>query len=183
MRPTHWSAPTSQKQTYLRLEAQAWKLYKAALPDPRVAPFTPEMAVLHVLAERIRSLTKPPDVSAVLEQIETLLDESIIGHAIRTPITEDFAGLFDLRTIDFDKLSAAFRKGQKRIKVQLLRAKVEQELGEMIRRNPTRADMLERFQTMIAEYNAGSATVEQLFEQLLDFVRRMTEEEQRAARE
>ncbi len=43
--------------------------------------------------------------------------------------------------------------------------------------------MLERFQSMIAEYNAGSATVEQLFQQLMDFVRSMSDEEQRAARE
>jgi type I restriction enzyme R subunit len=173
----------AQKQTYLRLEAQAWKLYKAALPDPRAAPLTADIAVLHVLAERLRALTPRADVSGILGEIETLLDESMIGHAIRAPITDDFSGLFDLRAIDFEKLSAAFRKGQQRTKVQLLRAKVEQQLGDMIRRNPTRADLLDRFQAMIAEYNAGSARIEQLFEQLLDFIRAMTREEQRAARE
>jgi type I restriction enzyme, R subunit len=52
-----------------------------------------------------------------------------------------------------------------------------------VRRNPTRADLLEKFQSMIAEYNAGSASVEQLFEQLLEFIRRMSDEEQRAVRE
>ena len=173
----------AQKQAYLRLEAQAWKLYMAALPDPRAAPLAAEMAVLHVLANRLRSLTKPADVSAIMGDIETLLDESIIGHAIRAPITDDLTSLFDLRAIDFEKLSAAFRKGQKRTQVQLLRAKVEQKLGEMVRRNPTRADLLEKFQSMIAEYNAGSASVEQLFEQLLEFIRRMSDEEQRAVRE
>jgi type I restriction enzyme R subunit len=136
-----------------------------------------------VLADRLRSLTPRPDVSGIVGDIETLLDESIIGHAIRAPITDDFTGLFDLRAIDFDKLSAAFRKGQKRTQVQMLRTKVEQKLGEMIRRNPTRADLLEKFQSMIAEYNAGSASVEQLFEQLLDFIRSISEKEQRADRE
>ena len=90
---------------------------------------------------------------------------------------------FDLRVIDFEKLSTAFRKGQKRTQTQLLRAKVEERLGDMVRRNPTRADLLEKFQTMIAEYNAGSASVDQLFEQLLEFIRRLSEEEQRAVRE
>jgi type I restriction enzyme R subunit len=173
----------AQKQAYLRLEAHAWKLYMAALPDPRAAPLAAEMAVLHVLANRLRSLTKPADVSAIMGDIETLLDESIIGHAIRAPITDDLTSLFDLRAIDFEKLSAAFRKGQKRTQVQLLRAKVEERLGDMVRRNPTRADLLEKFQSMIAEYNAGSASVEQLFEQLLEFIRRMSDEEQRAVRE
>jgi len=56
-------------------------------------------------------------------------------------------------------------------------------LAVMVRQNPTRVDMLERFQTMIAEYNAGSATVEELFQQLMDFIRSMSDEEKRAARE
>jgi type I restriction enzyme R subunit len=173
----------AQQQTFLRLEDHAWKLYKATLPDPRAAPFAADMAVLHVLADRLRSLTPKADVSGIMGDIEALLDESIIGHAIRAPITDDFTGMFDLRAINFDKLSATFREGQKRTQVQMLRAKVEQKLGEMIRRNPTRADLLEKFQTMIAEYNAGSASVEQLFEQLLDFIRSMSQEEQRATRE
>jgi type I restriction enzyme, R subunit len=143
------------------------------------------MAVLHVLADRLRSLTPKADVSAVMSEIETLLDESIIGHAIRAPVREsnDFTGLFDLRAIDFDKLSAAFRQGQKKTQAQLLRAQVEQRLTDMVRRNPTRADLLDRFHSMIAEYNAGSASIEKLFEQLLDFIRSMSEEEQRATRE
>ena len=175
----------AEKQAYLRLEGRAWKLYKAALPDPRAAPFAAEMATLHVLADRIRALEPKADISGVLGDIDTLLDESIIGHTIRAPIrnADDFSGLFDLRTINFDKLSAAFRKGQRRTKVQLLRSNIEQKLTEMVRRNPTRADLLERFQAMIAEYNAGSASVEQLFQQLLDFIRTMSDEEQRASRE
>jgi type I restriction enzyme R subunit len=175
----------AEKQTFLRFEGHAWKLYKAALPDPRVAPCTGEMAVLHVLADRIRALAPKADVSEVLSEIEELLDEAIIGHAIRAPIrdADDYTGLFDLRSIDFDKLSAAFRKGQRRTQVQLLRAQVEQHMTTMVRQNPTRADMLERFQSMIAEYNAGSATVEELFQQLMDFIRAMSHEEQRAARE
>lgn len=175
----------ADKQTYIRLENQAWKLYKAALPDPRVAPYTADMAILHVLADRLRALTPKADISSVLDAIDDLLDESIVGHAIRAPILEpdDYTGLFDLRAIDFEKLSAAFRKGQKNTRVQLLRAQVEQKLSAMVRQNPTRIDMLERFQSMIAEYNAGSATVEQLFEQLMEFIRSMSDEDQRAVRE
>jgi type I restriction enzyme R subunit len=175
----------AEKQAYLRLEGQAWKLYKAALPDPRVVPYTTDMAVLHVLADRLRALTLKPNVSAVMDAIDDLLDESIVGHAIRAPVRDpdDYDGLFDLRTIDFDKLAAAFRKGRKKTQVQALRAEVEQRLAVMVRQNPTRVDMLERFQSMIAEYNAGSATVEQLFQQLMDFIRSMSDEEKRAARE
>jgi type I restriction enzyme R subunit len=178
-------ATDDEKQTYLRLEGQTWKVYKSALPDARTAVLTSDVAVLHLLAERIRALTPKPDISQVMGGIERLLDESIMGHAIRAPIREvdDFRGLFDLRAIDFEKLSRAFRQGQKHTKVQALRAQVEKKLAEMVRQNPTRADWLKRFQAMIAEYNAVSASVEQLFQQLLDFIKGMTDEEQRATRE
>jgi len=43
--------------------------------------------------------------------------------------------------------------------------------------------MLEKFQSMIDECNAGSATLEQLFEQLMKFIRTMSDQDQRAARE
>jgi hypothetical protein len=42
-----------------------------------------------------------------MDEIEALLDESIIGHAIRAQITDDLSSLFDLRAIDFEKISAA----------------------------------------------------------------------------
>lgn len=40
-------------------------------------------------------------------------------------------------------------------------------LEEMVRLNRTRMDSLERFQRMIAEYNAGSSNVELFFDELL----------------
>src|SRR5947208_17151884 len=85
-----------EKQTYLRLEGHAWKLYKAALPDQRAAPYASDMAALHVLADRIRALKPRADVFAVMNEIEVLLDESIVGHAIRAPIRDehDLTGLF-----------------------------------------------------------------------------------------
>jgi type I restriction enzyme R subunit len=154
----------------------------AALPDPRAAPLAADMAVLHVIADRLRSLTPRADVSGIIGDIEALLDESIIGHTIRAPIIDDFTGLFDLRAINFEKLSAAFRKGQAHTGA----APPRQGRGETRRHDPAQSDQRRpsgKFQSMIAEYNAGSASVEQLFEQLLEFIRSMFQEEQPAARE
>lgn len=43
--------------------------------------------------------------------------------------------------------------------------------------------ILDRFQKMIEEYNSGALSIEQLFEQLVDFSKDLNEEEQRHMRE
>jgi len=98
-----------------------------------------------VLADRLRALTPKPDVSAVMGEIDALLDESIIGHAIKAPIRapDDLTGLFDLRAIRFRQTLSRVPPRPAETRAQLLRAQVEAKLTDMVRRNPTRADMLE----------------------------------------
>jgi type I restriction enzyme R subunit len=53
----------------------------------------------------------------------------------------------------------------------------------MVQLNRSRLDLLERFQKMIDDYNAGSMNVEEFFRQLLDFTRQLQEEEKRSISE
>ena len=53
----------------------------------------------------------------------------------------------------------------------------------MIRANPTRIDYMERFQALIDAYNAGSINVEEFFRQLMEFTKRLNEEDQRTIAE
>ena len=53
----------------------------------------------------------------------------------------------------------------------------------MIRLNRTRADFAEKFEALIESYNAGSRTIEELFEELLKLSRNLSEEQQRHVRE
>ena len=136
-----------------------------------------------MLAERIRSLMPKADITAVRNQIEALLDRSIAGVRITAPIRDDLDGLFNLSRIDFEKLAKLLKGGRTRSKVQALRTGIERKLADMVRQNPARTILLERFQKMIDEYNAGSVSAEELLKQLLDFVKGLSEEEQRAIRE
>jgi len=53
----------------------------------------------------------------------------------------------------------------------------------MVRLNKTRVTLLEKFQSMIDEYNAGSANVELFFDKLLAFTKELREEEKRGLAE
>jgi type I restriction enzyme, R subunit len=176
--------PDREQLAFLRHADDVWVLFKAVLPDPAADAFRVPAAVLHVIAEKVRTLRRK-DVSHVVGRIEALLDDAIAGVDITAPIRgkDETEGLFDLSRIDFEKLKAQFETGRKRTEAQRLRAAVERKLGELAAQNPTRTHLVERFRKMIAEYNAGSLNVERLFDELLKFVQDLNEEDSRAVRE
>src|SRR5205823_4725062 len=95
----------------------------------------------------------------------------------------DLEKLFDLSSIDFDKLADLFGRGHKKTATEVLRGKAERKARELASRNPTRAGLLERLQALIDRYNTGSMDIEKLFEELMRFVRDLDEEERRHVRE
>jgi len=172
------------KRQYLSLAADVLRLYKAILPDARANEFVAVRAAVAVIAEKIRSLTRDPDISAVMEDVEELLDRSVAAepYVIRAPIEGD-QHLVDLSQVDFDVLRRRFEEGRKRTEAERLRAAIDRKLKQLVRMNKTRMDFQERFQQMIDEYNAGAANVEQFFNQLVQFAKELDEEEKRTISE
>ncbi len=172
------------KRQYLSLAADVLRLYKAILPDARANEFVGTRAVVAVIAEKIRSLTPDPDISAVMEDVEELLDKSVAAepYIIRAPIEGD-QHLTDLSQIDFGSLRQRFEEGRKRTEAERLRAAIDRKLRQLVRYNRTRMDFQERFQQLIDEYNAGAVNVEAFFDQLVDFAGGLNEEEKRTISE
>ena len=170
------------KRRYLLLAADVARLYKAILPDPTAATFAPACVLLAVMAEKIRSLTPPADITAVMAQVEQLLDRSVAseGYVIReSPSPYTTSGSIDLSQIDFEALKARFEQGRKRTEAERLRGTVHSKLQKLIRLNRTRMDFLAKFQEMIDAYNAGSLNVEDFFRQLVAFAQHLNQEEKR----
>ena len=65
------------KRNYLQLATNVTKLYKAILPDPEAYAFTRICQLIPIIAQKIRNLTLPADISGVMTEVETLLDQSI----------------------------------------------------------------------------------------------------------
>jgi len=130
-----------------------------------------------VLAEKIRALTPEADISEVMGAVEELLDKSIVTqpYVIREP------GVFyDLSKIDFEALKQQFEQGRKRTEAEKLRGTINAKLQRMARLNQSRMNYLEEFQRIVDEYNAGSRNVEEFFDALVEFARRLNEEDRRA---
>ncbi len=170
------------KKAYVGMAVAVARVYRAILPDPLAREMSADAVLISVLAQKIKSLAPPVDISHVMEQVEDLLDRSVAPVPYVIHDTPD-AKLFDLSQIDFEKLKEKFTTGRKRTEAEKLRALLNQKLVEMALVNPSRADFLERFEKLIDKYNAASLNIEQFFAELIKFTQELSEEDKRAMRE
>jgi len=177
-------ATKEEKKHFLLKAGQVVQIYKAILPDKAANEVAHDAVVFAVLAQKIRSLSTPPDISALMGEVEDLLDESIAteGYIIAAPVGQELesAGLVNLSELDFEALTSRFDTStHKRTELEKLTGLLERKLKQLIKLNHSRMDFLERFQEMIDEYNSGSQNIESFFAALKEFTRNLTEEEQR----
>lgn len=158
------------------------RVYRAILPDPDANELAPDAVLISVIAQKIKALAPPVDISEVMQQVEELLDRSIapVPYIIKE---DDDQPLHDLSQIDFEKLKEKFNQGRKRTEAEKLRALLSMKLETMLTENPTRKDFMEKFQKLIDAYNSGSLNIEMFFKQLVDLTADLQVEDQRAIRE
>jgi len=168
------------KQQYLSLANNVELLFQAILPDISANEFGMDRKAIAVIAEKIRSLSKPADISAVMGNVEELLDQSIAPKGYKI---SDTSKSVDLSRIDFDALKKRFEQGRKHIEIEKLRGAINSKLRAMLMMNKARMNYYEQFQKMITEYNNGATNVDALFAQLVSFARELNEEEQRGIAE
>jgi type I restriction enzyme R subunit len=156
--------------------------YKAIKPHRAAAEFAVRMATVTALADELREATAPDkaDLTDVLEQIGEVLDRSIEGASVSS------AGppAIDLSRIDFKALAKRFEQSEtKNLDLERLKAAISAQLDRLVSLNETRVDLREKFEALIAAYNAGSSQIEQLFQELLHFSNALNEEQTRSMRE
>ncbi|MCW2749347.1 MAG: box helicase [Aeromicrobium sp.] len=163
------------------------KLFKALLPDTKAAAQQRTVAAIRVVAERIADVTRPPeaDLKTIADAVEALLDRSVGAeeYVIRAAAQGTNPDpLIDLSQIDFDGLARRFA-GRKRAETDRLAQLLKSRATAAARRNPTRYDLVERIEALIADYNAGSVNIDEYLRRLIELSKTLTEEEQRAVRE
>ena len=177
-------APETTKRDFLTLEALVNSLYRALKPDPVAVEFAQRCGCLAAIAECVKTVTDPPDISHIMQGIQALLDESIAAEPFKIKQPTQGYGQIDLSKINFEALRKRFEsKKPSNTDLERLRAAVKAQLERMVRLNPTRADYLEKFQTLIDGYNSGSRNIEEIFKELLALSMVLTEEQTRHVRE
>ncbi len=171
-----------EKIAFLSRAALVDRLYKAILPDKRANEFSRMRAVSKFLADAIAAYTEPADVTGVLGRVGQLLDESVAAREYLIP-ESDAEALFDLGSVDWKGLEEAFKQGRPRTAAQRLRSLLSARITALVRLNPVRVDLVERFEKLVADYNAGSINTETFFQELVNFSTELTAEETRSLSE
>ncbi|WP_301100964.1 type I restriction enzyme endonuclease domain-containing protein [Propionivibrio sp.] len=175
-------SPDPLRRDFFAHERLVSALYRAVKPDPSVLEFASRVACLTTLAEAIRAKLNPnpSDISQVMGRINGLLDESITGHEIR----QSGPPALDLSKINFEALANRFKASKhKNTDLEVLKAAIRAQLGAMIQLNRTRANFAEKFEALIESYNAGSRSIEELFEELMKLSNSLNDEQERHVRE
>lgn len=171
-------SPDDVRKTFLRNALAVNRVFKAILPDERASIFAPDAVLLSTLAKRIRDEVEGPDITAVMGEVEALLDATISAEDYRMAST---AGqrLVNLSEVDFETLQEQFDSGKKKTAAERLKALLETKVRDMASLNQTRADLLEKLRALIDRYNSGSQNIDSWFDDLKDFLNQVREEEQR----
>ena len=175
-------SPDPLRRDFYGHERLASTLYRALKPDKAALEFTSRVACLSTIGNAIRVFLNPNpvDISTVMGEINALLDDSILG----LEIPKDGPAALDLSKINFQALAEQFKESkQKNTDVEVLKAAIRARLEQLVRLNRTRADFAEKFTALIESYNAGSRTIEDLFEELLKLSNSLNEEQERHVRE
>ncbi|WP_420384724.1 type I restriction endonuclease subunit R [Roseivirga sp.] len=163
-------------------------LYDSAKPEiydyPLVKKWKDIVEYLKKLVDR--SVGNDENLERAKKRVSDLLDTSVLsmGDLQEPEWVFETSKLIDLSKFDFEKLRAEFKsKPYKHTEFEDLKQFMALKLQQMLRQNKTRGGFLERFEEIIEEYNTGSLTIEEAYEQLTSQMETLSEEEGRAAKE
>lgn len=183
-------SPDELRKQFLAHEKLVRALYQAVKPDKAAIEFAPMCSLLATLADSIKLQTgdgETPDITPIMGKLNELLDESIgaEGFTIAEGKAGARHGVIDLSKINFEALAKKFKESkQKNLDIEKLKAAIRATLDKIVHMHRAlRTDYQQKFEELIASYNAGSLNIDQLFAALLEQSRQLTEEQTRHVRE
>ena len=180
------------KKEFFVYENTITGLYEASKPEILNDRSRPLVFVFQYLRGMIDTIIQMTDIDSAKLRISDLLDQSVVttGESLstKTPSHEyritQKGKTWDLSKMDFENLKSEFKfKKHKNIEITDLRAFISDKLEKMIDQNTTRVDFAQKFQEIINAYNAGSSSVEDYYDDLMNFAENLKEEEERHIRE
>ncbi len=169
------------------LAREVFKKFKALFPDSAIYVYQPQRDAINAIYAVIYRNEEESDISAIVRQVQEVVDKSIESLNIALEPVEGFGNMVDLSGLDFQRIEKEFLKlgDNQPVAVQSLKDKIADKLNQMLMDNPFRVDYYERYQRIIEEYNTGKeyGAIKEIFDKLVEFYGDLSEEEKRAVRE
>ena len=162
---------------------EVFRRFRACINVRGVNAHRPDRDAVDVIYRSLQQDRGQADISGILRALHEVVDQAI---DVQPRVGEGPMDPLDISGIDFDRLKREFEGSPARnTTVQTLMEAVEQRLRRLLEQNPLRTDLQKHYEEMVDRYNHGKdrAIIEQTFDELLEFVKKLSEEEQRAVRE
>lgn len=162
-----------------------FRKYKALFPEVESKQYIKEFNAIDAIYNLLNQSVKSADVTEIIMKLQGIVNDSI--HLQQDEVKEIRNEVYvDLSKLDFEKLKAAFAKvPNKNTLVYDLQQAIDQKLQQMLKENPMRLDFYERYKKIVEEYNKGKSLEDTVmaFNNLNNFIKDLSFEEQRAVRE
>ena len=138
---------------------------------------------IEAIYKELQKKRKHADITDLSVAINDIIDEHL---EIDSSVVAESGRRFDISRIDFDLLQREFAKAkQKNLLLKDIQELLQERLAEMLAQNPSRINFYERYQEIIESYNQEQdrASIEKIFEELMDLTKKLSEEERRYLRE
>ena len=169
------------KKYFQTCAAELIRLMKYADRDDLDKDTRKDKNAIVAIYEELQKKRRHADNTDLMVQIN-----GIINEHIHTEKQADGPSAFDISKINFDLLRQEFARARRRnLVMKDLQELVEEKLEKMLGANPSRMNYYERYQQIIAEYNAEQdrASIEKTFMELMALADSMDTEQQRYVRE
>jgi len=166
-------------------------LYDSAKPEVYSLPkIKKSRDVLEYLKKVVdRHVDQDEAIERAKVRLDDLLNSSVVGKGDLQDAEMGFDYIMstskevDLSKLDFERLRTEFpKKKHQNIQFADLRELMEAKLKQMLGQNKTRGSFLERFEKVIEEYNSGSLSIEEAYEELVKQAEDLSREQERAAK-
>ena len=172
------------RTSFEMMARNVFRKYKALFPEEQVKPYIKQYNAIEAIYNLLNQNVKTADVTEIMMELQSIVSDSVV---LKDDILSDKKGVYiDLSKLDFNKLKAAFAKApRKNTMVYDLQQAIHQKLEQMLKENPMRLAFYERYKEIIDAYNKGKSLEDTIraFDTLNDFIKGLTDEEQRAVRE
>ena len=151
------------------------------------------LSIILYLDDMIRSAIRDSNIDGAKIELNKVLDFSVKAESLPEQVQDDsnygineikVMKTINLSDVDTSDIKSKIKSSPyKNIEIQELRLFIEEKLEKLLENNKTRILFSERYKAIIDRYNSGNSTNENYFEDLVDFVDDLKEEDERHIKE
>lgn len=147
------------------------------------------LSIIFYLDDMFRAVVRDINIDRAKIELDKTLDLSVKASSISEEDKSGDYGIKTMKTLSLAEIKTedVRRKIQespyKNIEIEELRAFIEEKLEKLLENNKTRINFSEKYKEIIDKYNAGNSSNENYYEDLVDFIDELKEEDERKVKE